>query len=148
MNEVARKITENVYEDLFIRDDGIIKSIKYNGLDSPKYYNFETDKILLDMEIDQEKLEQYCFTTNRAVFHKYLYDNFTSYDGFHSFIANNVADFVIQYEDEGKTDRCLDVLIEFYFFNELTDWDEENMRYDMQDIANETLWNYMEEVDE
>ena len=72
INDVAKKITERVYEPLFIKDDQIIKSIKYNGLHSPRYYNFETDKILLDLEIDQPKLEKYCFITNKKDFDKYF----------------------------------------------------------------------------
>ena len=42
----------------------------------------------------------------------YLKDNFTSYDGFISFIENNICTFKEQY----KTDKnkCLNVMIEYY----------------------------------
>ena len=148
INDVAKKITERVYEPLFIKDDQIIKSIKYNGLHSPRYYNFETDKILLDLEIDQPKLEKYCFITNKKDFDKYLHENFTSYDGFNSFIENNLKNFIIQYEDEGKENRCLDLLIEFYILSQLTEDEIENLQDDMQEIANDVLFEYMERVEE
>lgn len=99
------------------QEQEIIKSIEYKGLYSPRYYNFETDKLNLIIDCDVEALKKYCFEDNKAEFDVYLHDNFTSYDGFISFVPNNVKEFMSEYEDD--TDRMLNVMIEFYLLQNL-----------------------------
>ena len=100
-NEVAKKAADLLHETI-VFEDSIIQSIDFESLSSPRFYNFETDKLNLKIKLDQRKLELYCFRQEKEAFDEYLKDNFTSYDGFHSFIANNINDFKNQYIEENK----------------------------------------------
>lgn len=113
---VAQDCAEGLWQYLEQKTE-IIKSIEYKGLYSPKYYNFETDKLELVIDCDIEALKTYCFKDNCGDFDLYLYENFTSYDGFISFVPNNLKEFYTKYEDD--TERLLNVMIEYYLLNNI-----------------------------
>lgn len=125
------------------QEQKIIKSIEYKGLYSPEYYNFETDKLNLIVDCDIEALKKYCFEDNKAKFDSYLHDNFTSYDGFISFVPNNIKEFISKYEDD--TERLQNVMIEFYLLQNL-DVSEYN-EYCIES-AQDRLYEYMEPVEQ
>ena len=56
------------------------------------------DKLYVLVSVNPVK--KYCFTTHRAAFNKYLKNNFTSYDGFISYISNNIDDFISDYNQQ------------------------------------------------
>ena len=120
----------------------IITAIEYKGLYSPKYYNFETDKLELVIDCDIEALKTYCFKDNCGDFDLYLYENFTSYDGFISFIPNNLKEFYVKYKDD--TERLQNVMIEFYLLRNL---DLETYRYATVEYAQDCLYDYMKPVE-
>lgn len=115
--DVARE-TVNILEDYCINEDGIIKSMTFAELYSPRYYNYETDKLIIDMDVDIVKLEQY-IKENKEDFNQYLRDNFTSRSGFWSFIEDNYPAFLIQRKEE--QDRTLQVMIEYYILLHIYD---------------------------
>ena len=120
----------------------IITAIEYKGLYSPKYYNFETDKLELVIDCDIEALKTDCFKDNCGDFDLYLYENFTSYDGFISFIPNNLKEFYVKYKDD--TERLQNVMIEFYLLRNL---DLETYRYATVEYAQDCLYDYMKPVE-
>ena len=143
-SEVAKKAADLLHEAI-VFDDAIIQSIDFESLSSPRFYNFETDKLILKIKLDQRKLELFCFRQEKTDFNQYLQENFTSYDGFHSFIANNINDFKNQYIEENKTDRTLDIMIEFYILKQFEKWEnKDSYLMDLSEAANEILFNYME----
>lgn len=145
--EVSKKAADLLHNAI-IFEDSIIQSIDFEGLSSPKYYNFETDKLILKVKLDQRKLELYCFRQEKEAFDEYLKENFTSYDGFHSFIANNIKDFKDQYIEENKTDRTLDLMIEFYILQQFEKWEnKDSYLMDLSEAANEILFDYMEAIE-
>lgn len=82
-----------------------------NGIDSPAYYNFTTDKLCVEVTVDLDKLKEFCFKTERDEFNKYLHDKWSSKEGFISFVANNVREFEhdIEYDSDYN-----DVIVEYY----------------------------------
>ena len=78
---------------------GII-DIKVIGIHSPKYYNFETDRLDFDLVTDDKFTDNIIDVINLlepnelADLSKFLKDNYTSYDGFTSFTDNNVTDLI------------------------------------------------------
>ena len=120
----------------------ILSNLEFKGIYSPREYNFTTDKVEIDMDVDIDGLEEYCFRTKRAKFDEYLHENFTSRDGFWSFIHNNVHDFEIELEngfaDESKRD--LQVMIEFYLLEEV---DFEDLREDLYEDITEIQWEHL-----
>lgn len=139
--EAVRLIWNNVPEE-----DGIILGMKFKGIDSPKYYNFTTDRIEVDVKVDYDKLKEYCLVKNREDFDKYLHENFTSRDGFWSFIHNNVEDFESELDLEPVEDD--NVMVEFYllnldYFKENEDGNWSDYDEDIYEAAQESLWDHL-----
>ena len=144
-NRVGKYATDIIYESLPIPDFTLIKKMDFVGIASPKFYNFDTDRLMTEITYDDDALASYCFEHNRNEFEIYLRQNFTSYDGFHSFIANNLPEFKEQMEDEessGWSDRCSQVMLEFYLTQTL---DLERIRYLVAEFAFETMYEYLPE---
>ena len=66
----------------------IITSLEYDHLWSPDYYNFATDRLNLRLTVNWDKLEDY-IQYYLEDFEDYLKDNWTSYDGFLSYVPND-----------------------------------------------------------
>lgn len=143
MNTVGKRIADEVYYPCFCEEDSAVTDLDFVGIDCPQYYNYRTDRIVLDVEVDLKKLEDFCFNDD---FNKYLQDNFTSRDGFHSFVKNNRLGFYLEYkDDESEKQKCLDVMLEYYFTKRIED--EEDFKVHMYEIANDELYCQAEPVD-
>ena len=141
-NAVARACVDELWNNLS-QKDLIIADIAFESISSPAYYNFETDRLNLIVDCDIPALKKYCFETENVAFAQYLKDNFTSYDGFVSFVPNSYFDFKEQYE-AGADNKLAEVMIEFYILRNL-DIDAYN-EY-CYEKATEILPEYME-IDE
>lgn len=139
-NTVARKITDLLND--YCRG-GLIKKITFKELYSPRYYNYETDRLVLDVECDWKGLIDYCYETS-ADFDKYLHDNFTSCSGFTSFVPNNITSFFNKLDDDFE--RLSQVVIEYYLLNRIDDIDEYYLT--ASEIAQNELWNNIAPEDE
>ena len=143
-NSIAENCTDWLFNHLPNHD--IIKSMKYKELWSPREYNFMTDRLTIDCDIDLDGLKNYCLQANRELFGKYLYENWSSRDGFTSFIPNNVVEFA---QEPDTT-----IMIEFYLLNELDLLDDEADDYDYNEyeqfcnqLAWDTLFEFLEPVE-
>lgn len=132
-DEIGRKCADWLFENLPNHD--IIKSMKFKEIWSPREYNFMTDQLTLDCEIDLEALKNYCLKAHRDEFNKYLFETWSSYDGFISFVDNNIVDF----EKEPDTE----IMIEFYLLNNIDTDEYYNFCYD---LSQETMYNHLEAV--
>lgn len=125
---------------------GGIKSVKVVGTTSPREYNFATDQVDLEIDLDVKELYRYLTKdNNEKEFEKYLEDNFTSYDGFWSWTPNNLKDFFanIDGEDEVDRDKCIGILAGWYLTKECLTEDEYMDK--MYDGVNEIMWNNFEQ---
>ena len=68
--------------------NGIEIEIKTGEIYSPKYYNFATDQLELNVKFSKTKVRKFA-KDNREEFNTFLKKHFSSYDGFHSHTANN-----------------------------------------------------------
>ena len=93
-------------------------------------------------------LEHWCLKDKPEEFDKYLKENYSSYDGFISFIPNNIYAFKDKYFNEYKTfeererNNLINVMLEFYFECQIdfeTDVNEQIVYW-----REENLSNYME----
>lgn len=116
----TKEIAENAINELsnILPDNEIIQDMKLKDIYRPKYYNFETDSLIIDIKLNLTKLKKYCFTTHREDFNKYLKENFTSYDGFISFISNNINDFILDYNQK-PNNKELNTMIEYYLLSQI-----------------------------
>lgn len=133
---IAQGCTDLLFKNLH-QDKMIIKNMRFVKLHSPKYYNFETDKIELEITCDWHELLLY-ITQNESDFNKYLQETFTSYDGFISFVPNNANDFMDNLQDDFE--RLSQVIIEYYILRNL---DTESYLDDCVELAHETIWQYI-----
>ena len=114
-----------------------LKIGKFSGLRSPREYNFTTDKISFEVDVDLRKLKSYCLTKNRKDFDDYLYKNWRDRDGFWSFVPSNIVDFA----DELKNDSSLiDIMIEYYLLKNV------NFEYVLMDCLDEDFERIHENV--
>lgn len=142
---VGEYATDVIYESLPLPSLSLITNMTFVGISSPKFYNFETDRLMIEITYDDDALASYCFEDKRNEFENYLRETFSSYDGFISFVANNVSDFKKQMEDEessGWSDRCSQVMLEFYLLQTL---DMEGVRNRVEEFAYDALYEYMPE---
>lgn len=70
---------------------GVIESIKYECLSSPKEYNFYNDSIHVEI-VPTEKLSQY-INDNWSLFVDYIKGRYTSRSGFISFFSNDAEEW-------------------------------------------------------
>lgn len=96
----------------------VIHSMKYVGIDSPQFYNFITDKIKINVDFNCTKLKKF-IKNQKEDFDNYLHDNYTSYDGYYTSIANNIEDFKNQYKDIREKETCLNVMLEYYILSQI-----------------------------
>jgi hypothetical protein len=73
-------------------------SLKFKMLCSPKYYNFETDRIICSIEL-AEVTRIFQSLENFDVLRQHIKGRFTSYDGFISHYPNKLEDWPIELEN-------------------------------------------------
>lgn len=92
--------TAKIYYDEFVDiywdaiNNAWITIIHFHSLNSPKYYNFSNDSINVLVSCNFTKIRKY-LNENREDFDKYIYEHYTSYDWFWSWVSNNFHEFMI-----------------------------------------------------
>lgn len=105
---------------------GGIKSVSVISTSSPREYNFATDQVQLEIDVELEQLYRYLqMHDNEKEFEKFTKEHFTSYDGFSSWTPNNLKDFYETMEGESKEydheedrDKCIGILAGWYLSRE------------------------------
>ena len=108
---------ESLNDELYEHD--VITNMDYVGMSSPRYYNYSTDKVLIDVDYNFISLVKYCRHTNKDKFNQYLKNNYTSYDGFISFVENSVEEFFARDWFNSHKNMAIQVMIEFYLTSEI-----------------------------
>lgn len=134
---VARECVKALLSNLVQGSNDIIKDMQFVALHSPRFYNFETDRVEIEISLDWDKLLIWT-QENCGAFNQYLHDNFTSRDGFTSFVPNNYNEFMSDLQDDFE--RLSQVIIEFYILQNL---DTDSYEQDCIEIADETIWDYV-----
>lgn len=81
-------VLTNCAED-FLKDLGIVKSIDFVKLHSPKYYNYTNDVIECKADVNIKSIKDY-IKENLDAFEVYLRNNFKSRGGFSSFYEYDI----------------------------------------------------------
>lgn len=139
--DFEKSVCEQVADALFYSMDDApeITGIRFIALHSPRFYNFETDKIELEIDCDWKHIVEYAQKTMRQDFDSYLRENFTSRDGFWSFVPNNAIEFFNDLDDDFE--KLSQVLLEYFIINHL---DRELYQERLYEIATNTIWQYIE----
>lgn len=77
-----------------LQEHDLAKSVRLEKLWSPKEYNFDTDRIFVEVEYTKKQLKrlQSLFHKHEGTFGKWVKDSYTSYDGFMSYHSNDITD--------------------------------------------------------
>lgn len=155
--EFTKEVATNVVDELLniLPDNEIIQDMKLKYIYSPKYYNYETDSLIIDMKLNLTKLKRYCFNTYKKEFNQYLKDNFTSHDGFISYISNNINDFKTEYY-KPHNEREINVMIEYYLLSQIYENNssenfkgfETRYHYRLYDDATEIQYEHLKVMEE
>ena len=89
--------------------------VKTGKITSPQFYNYYTDTIDFEVTFNYKELLNY-IKSNLDEFKLYLKDNYSSYDGFVSFMPNNYNEWLEKYKEQDVL--CLSVGLEFIFTEE------------------------------
>lgn len=104
-NETSRKVT-SVMEDWFI-ELGVAEALSFDELISPKFYNFETDRIFAWADISEKNI--YCIKgyllLYREEFAEYLEARHKSRDGFTSFYDYRIESWDEKLEEFSELDH-------------------------------------------
>jgi hypothetical protein len=85
-----------LYTEAFAKEFEL-ETVKFKKLDSPKYYNFETDRIFCEINISE--VNRLYKTVCKKVLEDRIQERFTSRDGFISFYPNELAKWPNKLED-------------------------------------------------
>jgi hypothetical protein len=110
-----------------------VLSVEDVEMTSPKYYNFETDRVWADVELRDDWMDavREFMVENADWLRDRIKEDWTSYDGFWSFVPNNVDKFEYEYYNKGERhkDMLIDIMLEWYFLEYI----------DFYDVLNDTL---------
>lgn len=152
MDEVCKSITDNLIAPMLTEDSNICDKVEFDHVSSPRYYNFTTDKIVMNLNIDLDALKEFILNNEHYYngFDKYLKAHYTPRDGFCSFVANNIDDFFNENE-------YMDVLIDYYLLTKIygytnvvdmeREYAETSYEYDMIEIADKVFYNHLTAVE-
>ena len=122
---IAKKMCEFVEEEL----RPFVSEITFERIASPKYYNFENDEIVCEIDLDIQKVHRYLLA-NFHTFDRYVADRYTSRDGFISFHSSNPFEWL---DDWSNNEHQIGAVLDFILRNEDV---EEPMHFDDMHISN------------
>jgi len=102
----------------FLIQFGMVKSIKFIKLHSPKFYNFENDKIEALVDVNVKNVKNY-INENKEAFAVYLENNFKSRSGFISFYEHDLNFWLEKMKSFSKLDHIeINAILDFILVNE------------------------------
>jgi len=110
--DVVTAIAEHISELAKEQLPGIVDSIEFQGISSPKFYNFRNDSGNVVVDCDIAKLKQaFAEHPDAGV---YIKERYTSCDGFISHYENNLEDWLETFEDDSshKVGAALNLLLD------------------------------------
>ena len=116
-NENISKFYLNYFKDElsdFFKSIGVL-SLEFIKVDSPKYYNYSTDKLVCNIEINKNVFVHELRKHDFDNWEQFLKDNFTSYDGFISFYPNTTMEWDELINEEIENGNIIiETLLKFY----------------------------------
>jgi hypothetical protein len=112
-----------------------LKTLKFLELDSPNFYNYETDRILAEIELPE--LQQIMAKTDITVLQRIAKQRHTSRDGFISFYSPNIAEWPV-FEEWDENQLCT-LLLAYYETVTGEEWDSDEELTLVEDFSGNGL---------
>ena len=90
-----------------------VKSMEFSEIVSPRYYNYETDKLYVNVEFEddwRDKVRTF-MDANKDYLTKRIREDWTSCDGFNSFMDNNYDDWYKEFQKDDVDERYICTMI-------------------------------------
>ena len=131
-NQIAEDYTNFYIEILNRRLKGFTLKAKFNLLTSPREYNFETDRIFIDIEKNHAiDFIKYIIKNYKKELEKKIQDRFTSRSGFYSYYKNSID----LWTKDFKEWDCNMIGTCFELFN----LEEEDINYSLREYLSERI---------
>ena len=133
-NQIAEDYTNFYIDALNERLEGFTLKATYKCFESPREYNFETDRIFIEIEENHAiDFIEYIIKNYKKELEKKIQDRFTSRSGFISSYKNSLDLWIDDYSewDFNMIGTCL----------ELFDLEEEDINYSLRDYLTESIMN-------
>ena len=139
-----QNLAKEFFDDTLLEVENVKIDVKAGTIYSPKYYNFATDNIDLTVKFNKTKVKNYAkkYTKEFSVF---LKENYTSYDGFMSFTANNYDQWLKDFND--NEDQSIGAVLSFIFKDEIKDTQQFFIEYCYENLFSGEFVN-TESIDE
>lgn len=127
------------YMDVFFNNadcPGFIKSMEFSKIVSPSYYNFETDRLFVNVEFEEDwrdKVKTF-MDENKEWLTERIKKDWSSRDGFFSFMDNTYEGWYEELQSDDADERYIGVMIGYIMYCENEDI------YD--DLITDTLENF------
>ena len=121
-NEIAEHYTDLYIDALNERLEGFTLNAKFKLLTSPREYNFETDRIFIDIERDHAiDFIKYTIKNYKKELENKIKERFTSRSGFWSHYKNELDLWTQDYSewDHNQIGTCFELFFELFDFDEL-----------------------------
>lgn len=131
-NQIAKGYTNFFIDALNEKLEGFELKAKFNLLTSPREYNFETDRIFIEIEENHAiDFIKYIIKNYKKELEKKIEDRFTSRSGFISNYKNSLDLWIDDYSewDFNMIGTCF----------ELFDLEEEDINYSLREYLSETI---------
>jgi len=131
-NSIAKDYTNFYIEILNRRLKGFTLKAEYNLLTSPREYNFETDRIFIEIEKNHATdFIKYIIKNYKKELEEKIKERFTSRSGFYSYYKNSLDLWPKNYSewDYNQIGTCF----------ELFDLEEEDINYSLREYLSETI---------
>ena len=131
-NQIAEHYTDLYIDALNERLKGFTLNAKFNLLTSPREYNFETDRIFIDIERDHAiDFIKYIIKNHKKELENKIKERFTSRSGFWSHYKNGLDLWTQDYSkwDHNQIGTCF----------ELFDLEEEDINYSLREYLSERI---------
>lgn len=123
-----KEFTRVFIERYWIQLESIwIYNIEYIDIDSPKYYNYDTDRININIDYDINKVKSF-LQEHKEQFSKYIIKHNTSYDWFIPYWTNDFNEYL---DTDSFKQFELTQIIDFYIELNLNNEDDDNIAIDM-----------------
>ena len=114
-----KEITEGFISAFADNAPDFVENVEFDEMVSPKYYNFSTDKIYAFVELadDWKDKVRAFMSENYDWLKERIHDDWTSYDGFMSFMENDIREWdKMLFEDEDA--RYISTIIGYMMYRE------------------------------
>ena len=99
--------------------EDIVESVEFDAIDSPRYYNFRNDRLYAFAELKDgwEDVMRHFIASNYDWLQQRIHDDWTSYDGFMSFMDNDVDEWGEHLFNE-HDERYISTMIAYMMYQE------------------------------